>query len=89
VVFLAELHGEPRPSDELPALVWLTPETLCEAAQADLPFARVADGAVYLSPQARPPASALARLTDSPDALTLALGADALAFYRNLLNRSA
>ncbi len=88
VVFLAELLGCPRPSAELPLLAWLDPETLCAAACADMPFSRLAGGLALLSPAAYPPDGTLVRLTDSQEALILALGDRALPFYRTLAQHS-
>lgn len=88
VVFLAELLGCPRPSAELPLLAWLNPETLCAAAHTDLPFSRMSGELSFLSPAACPPGDAPVRLTDSQEALILALGDRALPFYRTLAQRS-
>ena len=52
VIFLAELLSCPRPSVELPLLMWLDPETLCAAARTDLPFNSLTGGLMLLAPYA-------------------------------------
>lgn len=84
VVFLAELLSSPRPSLEIPLLTWLDPETLCAAARADLPFSKLPGELTLLAPTVCPPADALVRLTDSQEALILALEDSALPFYRSI-----
>lgn len=89
ILFLAELDGEPSPTDELPAAIWLSPEQLLLVAQRDMPLQELLDqGAGFL--EARPgslPRDAFARLTDSQEALVLALGETAVWFYKELTRR--
>jgi hypothetical protein len=86
-VFLAELTGPPTPSAELPVLIWLGPEQILAAAQGDLPLGELVDGgAVVLSdPQSPPQRSTTTRLTDSQEALALALGQQTITFYQAFL----
>ncbi len=86
VVYLAELAGTPRPAMELPALIWLTPAQVVETARRDVPLAGLlAQGAELLADPARPlPPDVWLRLTDSQEALVLALADGALPFYEAL-----
>lgn len=86
VVFAAELLGPPHPALELPHLLWLQPEHILATARADIPLGELlASGASLVSgPQPAPPLDLPVRLTDSQEALALALGEDTLAFYRSL-----
>ena len=86
IVFAAELQGEPRPAMELPHLIWLAPEQVLETGQDDVPLARLLEqGALLVGEKAQPlPPESWARLTDSQEALVLALGQDARAFYLSL-----
>jgi 8-oxo-dGTP pyrophosphatase MutT (NUDIX family) len=90
VVFLAELAGDPRPALELPALIWLRPAHVLQTARQDVPLHTLLDtGAKLMENDAQPlPRSAWARLTDSQEALALALGDDAIAFYEVLAKQS-
>lgn len=87
VVFLAELLNCPRPSPEIPFLARLDPETLTALARTDRPFGSLAAGWKMLAPSACPPADTVVRLTDSQEALILALGDRALPFYRSIAAR--
>lgn len=88
VIFLAELDGQPRPVAELelPALLWLRPAHILETARRDVPLRELLDsGAEMVGGGAGPlPEAAWARMTDSQEALALALGDGALSFYRAL-----
>lgn len=86
VVFLAELGGKPWPAMELPALIWLQPAHVLETARQDIPLAKLlGSGAELVEGElACLPETAWARMTDSQEALALALGDDALAFYEAL-----
>ena len=89
VIFDGELAGEPWPAMELPALVWLKPTHIIHAAQHDVPLRGLLDsGAMLVGKESGlVPATAWVRLTDSQEALVLALGDDALAFYEAMLER--
>jgi 8-oxo-dGTP pyrophosphatase MutT (NUDIX family) len=86
VVFAGELRGRPRPMMELPALIWLTAEQVVRTAHIDTALMDLLnDGAELLECTGRPlPRKARLRLVDSQEALVLALGDDALPFYRAL-----
>ena len=87
VVFLADLDGQPRPAMELPALIWLHPTQVVETARRDVLLCDLpASGAELVeSTPAAMPETAWVRLTDSQEALVLALGNDAIEFYQGLL----
>ncbi|MFQ5812895.1 MAG: NUDIX hydrolase [Anaerolineae bacterium] len=87
VVFLAELEGQPWPAMELPALIWLRPAHVLETARQDVPLCNLLDsGAELVEGESDPlPETAMLRLTDSQEALALALGDDALIFYEALV----
>jgi len=87
VVFLAELDGWPFPAMELPALIWLQPTHVVQTARRDVPLARLLDSGAELieCESAHLPETVWARLTDSQEALVLALGDDALSFYEALV----
>ncbi len=86
VVFLAELQGEPQPSAEHPGLLWLSPAQVVQTARQDVLLRDLLDaGAVLLEREAGAmPDTAIGRLTDSQEALALALGDEAEAFYQAL-----
>ena len=72
---------------ELPALMWLKPEQIVEVAARDVAMRTLLDAGVELLERvgAALPRAAWVRLTDSQEALALALGEDALAFYEAML----
>ena len=87
VVFLAELDGQPWPTMELPTLAWLRPAYVVQTAQQDVSLRELLDagvGFVEREPGCLP-ATAWVRLTDSQEALVLALGNQALSYYRQLV----
>jgi 8-oxo-dGTP pyrophosphatase MutT (NUDIX family) len=86
IVFLAELEGEPLPEMELPQLIWLRPEQIVDTAHRDVPLSDLLaqDVELITGPAGPPPMDGLARMTDSQEALVLALGDDAVAFYQEL-----
>jgi 8-oxo-dGTP pyrophosphatase MutT (NUDIX family) len=92
VVFLAELDGSPWPTMELPALVWLRPIHILETARQDVPWSDLLNSGAQLvqSEEGALPGTAWVRLTDSQEALVLALRDQALPFYEALgqANRS-
>lgn len=89
VVFLAELAGRPRPDRELPYLIWLRPAQIVTAARRDVPLSSLlAAGAELVTGPAGPPAEDLwLRMTDSQEALVLALGEAAESYYDGLGQR--
>jgi hypothetical protein len=90
VLFRARLDGQPRPTAELPALIWLDPGQILSAAHADRPLQALLDqGAPFV--EMHPgllPRSGLVRLTDSQEALVIALGADSIRFYQELISET-
>ena len=86
LVFLGELQGAPRPAMELPWLIWLSPEQVLATARADVPLADLlAEGAeLVLGDAAAPDSDSWTRMTDSQEALGLALGPEMPAYYRSL-----
>jgi len=86
IVFVAALAGQPWPTRELPYLLWLTPEQVLAAAQADVPLPRLLSSGAELvvGDAGPPPQGSWVRLTDSQEALALALGEKTPAFYNSL-----
>jgi 8-oxo-dGTP pyrophosphatase MutT (NUDIX family) len=86
LVFAAELLGEPLTSPEHPHLLWLYPEQVLETARNDVSLQSLLDsGGQLVAGTAGPlPASSPMRMTDSQEALVLALGDEAPAVYRSL-----
>jgi hypothetical protein len=86
IVYLGHLQGTPRPVTELPWLLWMSPEQILQTARRDLRLADLrADGAeLVVGGLGFPPDEAWLRLTDSQEALGIALGDDLPAFYRSL-----
>lgn len=82
-VFAGECLGQPYPAAELPALLWLPAAALLETAQHDVPLGRLlaAGAELVCRDGVRLPGTMPARLSDSQEALVLALGAEAPAFY--------
>ena len=85
IVFLADLEGQPCPTMELPWLLWMSPEQVLETARRDAPLSDLlGDGAeLVLGPMGAPPDASCVRLTDSQEALGLALGEALPGFYRS------
>jgi 8-oxo-dGTP pyrophosphatase MutT (NUDIX family) len=86
IVFLAELKGRPWPAMELPSLIWLDPAQILETARYDVPLGRLlSTGAeLIVGGAGPPPKTSRVRLTDSQEALALALGDEAPSFYESL-----
>lgn len=86
IVFAADLLGQPRPAMELPSLIWLTPARILQTARDDVLLRDLLEAGAELIE--RDPGSAprdgWTRLTDSQEALALALGDDTVAFYEML-----
>jgi hypothetical protein len=83
IIFLAEFDGLPKPGLELPHLIWLSAEQVLDTARHDVHLSSLLIGGAQLveGPGGPPPLDALARLTDSQEALVLALGEEAIEFY--------
>jgi 8-oxo-dGTP pyrophosphatase MutT (NUDIX family) len=88
VVYLAELDGQPWPMMELPALIWLKPVHVLETAHRDVPLNKLLSSGAELveSEPGLLPGHSWARMTDSQEALALALGDDGLSFYLQQLS---
>jgi 8-oxo-dGTP pyrophosphatase MutT (NUDIX family) len=86
LVFAAELLGEPLTSEEHPHLLWLFPEQVLATARDDVALETLLDsGGRLISGEVEPlPASSPMRMTDSQEALALALGDGAPSVYRSL-----
>lgn len=89
VVFLGELEGQPQPMMELPALIWLKPSQVVETARRDVLLRELLDSGAELiqGEGGKIPKMGWMRMTDSQEALALALGDDALSFYEELPRR--
>jgi 8-oxo-dGTP pyrophosphatase MutT (NUDIX family) len=87
VVYLAELDGQPWPAMELPALIWLKPVHVVDTAHRDVPLIKLLSSGAELveSEVGLLPEYSWARMTDSQEALALALGDDGLSFYSQQL----
>ena len=85
VVFLAEIEGRPSSSDELPHLMWLKPEQILETGRGDVTLSKLLDdGAVMMGDALELTADHyMVRLTDSQDAIVLAVGDEALVFFQS------
>ncbi len=85
IVFLADLKGQPYPTMELPWLLWMSPEQVLETARRDVPLSELKDGGaeLVLGSTGAPPEASSLRLTDSQEALGLALGEALPEFYRS------
>jgi 8-oxo-dGTP pyrophosphatase MutT (NUDIX family) len=86
VLFLGKLEGRPRPDTELPNLIWLPSTLVLETARRDVPLGELLmAGAALVPGQSGSPAlDGLARMTDSQEALALALGHETPSFYDGL-----
>jgi hypothetical protein len=86
IVFAAELVGQPWPAMELPHLIWLKPEHILETAKYDVPLSRLINtGAQLIKGDLEvPPGISWVRLTDSQEALAIALDTTLLSFYKSL-----
>jgi len=84
VVFLGKLLDRPRPAMELPQLIWLSAEQVLETARRDVTLGDlIAGGSELISgPLPSPQLETLTRLTDSQEALALALGDETPEVYR-------
>lgn len=89
LVFLGELDGQPWPAMELPALIWLRPTHVIQTARQDVPLSQLLDSGATLIENELDilPRTAWVRLTDSQEALVLALAEDALPFYEAMLEK--
>jgi len=86
VLFLGNLEGRPRPDRELPNLIWLPSTLVLETARRDVPLGELLMAGAALVPgrSVSPSLDGLARMTDSQEALALALGHETPSFYDGL-----
>ena len=86
VLFLGKLKGRPRPSGELPNLIWLPSAWILETARRDVPLGELLMAGAALVPDrsGSPHLDGLARMTDSQEALALALDSETPGFYDGL-----
>lgn len=82
IVYLADLEGCPSTTLELPWLLWMSPEQVLATARNDVLLRHLVEAGaeLVLGSAGSPPESSWARLTDSQEALGLALG-DALPWF--------
>lgn len=85
IVYLADLQGQPWPTMELPWLLWMSPEQVLRTARQNAPLRDLLVGGAELVLGATPPPpdASSVRLTDSQEALGIALGEALPAFYRS------
>jgi len=71
---------------ELPWLLWMSPEQVRQTARQDVPLQNLLDAGaeLLLGAAGNPPQSSCVRLTDSQEALGLALGEAVPEFYGSL-----
>jgi 8-oxo-dGTP pyrophosphatase MutT (NUDIX family) len=83
VIFLGKLLGRPRPVMELPHLIWLSAEQVLESARRDITLGELLAGGAELIPgtSTAPHPENQARMTDSQEALALALGDETPSVY--------
>lgn len=76
VLFEGKIQGQPRPVSELPRLIWLPARLVLECSRRDVPLGELLLEGAALVPghSGSPPLDGLARMTDSHEALALALG---------------
>lgn len=84
IVFRASMLWPPAPIGELPALIWLSAGQILDTAVRDVPLETLRAGGARLSVRSgeRIPLGAASRMTDSQEAIAIALGEETLAFYR-------
>jgi 8-oxo-dGTP pyrophosphatase MutT (NUDIX family) len=83
LVFRASLIEPPTPAGELPALIWLSGQQILDTALQDVPLSALISGGALTSarePEALPGEATL-RMTDSQEAIAIALGQATLGFY--------
>ena len=85
IVYLADLEGRPCPTAELPWLLWMSPDQVRQTAHKDVPLRALLDAGaeLVLGAEGMPPADSCLRLTDSQEALGLALGSALPVFYQS------
>ena len=70
----------------LPNLIWLAPAQILETARRDVPLSKLlsAGAELIVGDAGPPPETSWVRLTDSQEALALALGENTPSFYESL-----
>jgi hypothetical protein len=86
IIFHGVILGQPVPTMELPYLIWIKPEQIRQTARRDLQIGDLLakGGVLVASDYGTPPKDGWARLTDSQEALAIALGDEAIDFYSSL-----
>ena len=89
IVFAATLLGRPWPKMELPWLIWLRPEKVLSTALDDVVLSKllVESAELVAAKSDKPSMESLVRLTDSQEALGIALGIELPSFYRSFGHR--
>jgi 8-oxo-dGTP pyrophosphatase MutT (NUDIX family) len=83
IVYFGELLDHPKPIMELPWLIWLSADQVLQTAQRDVRLDElIGDGAVLFSGDNEPPQTTnWIRMTDSQEALAIALGSSFVNIY--------
>jgi 8-oxo-dGTP pyrophosphatase MutT (NUDIX family) len=86
IVFWASMLGRPTPCGELPALIWLSPQQILDTSLEDIPLAALTSAGARLHTRGEGglPQSVGMRMTDSQEAIAIALGQATLEFYSHL-----
>ncbi len=86
IVYFGELLDSPKPMMELPWLIWLSANQVLETAQRDVQLDELmGGGALLLSGDNEPPQTTnWIRMTDSQEALGIALGSSFVSFYETV-----
>lgn len=86
IVYLAELYGDPQPVMELPWLIWLNASQVALNGREDVRLGALIEAGAMLVPgrNQAPDLRSWVRLTDSQEALAIALGSSMIDFYESV-----
>ncbi len=86
IVYFAELLDNPKPMMELPWLIWLKISQVLETAQKDVRLDELIEGGAVLfgGDNELPELTNWIRMTDSQEALGIALGSSLVSFYETV-----
>jgi 8-oxo-dGTP pyrophosphatase MutT (NUDIX family) len=86
IVYFAELMDNPKPIMELPWLIWLQASQALQTAQKDVRLDElISGGAILFTGDNEPPnPNSWIRMTDSQEALGIALGSSFASFYETM-----